>query len=166
MRLRRRNGIERIERRIAGLREQAAWLLEREEQSASQLEKLKSAGPSGRLRVTRRRRALERTARRLDQLRTERGRLAEDEIRTIMLLLREQSSRTRERLDRELERMVPLEQEWERLRSMFECLEETIGGPGLRALARHWQGGLDIPDFPVTESQGYIKPFPPQAILF
>ena len=122
--------------------------------------------PARRFRRARRARALQRAQRRLGSLRDERTRLVEVEIRAIMLSLREESGRTRQRLDRQLERMQPLEREWDRLREMFGALEETIETPALNPLARQWQGELEIPDFPVVEHQGYIKPFPPRAILF
>jgi chromosome segregation ATPase len=162
----RRNGIERIERRIARLRERAAEQLEQEQHTEARLEELRGVPPAGRLRAARRRRALARAQRRLDTLRSERGRLVGAEVRAIMLSLRDQSSRTRGRLDRQLERMAPLEREWERLRSMFDTLEETLGTPALDGLAAHFQGALEIPEFPVSEQQGYVKPFPPKAILF
>ena len=162
----RRNGIERIERRIARLRERAAEQLEHEQRSEARLEELRGADPAGRLRAARRERALARTQRRLDTLRAERAQLVDAEVRAIMLSLRDQSSRTRERLDRQLERMTPLEREWERLRSMFDTLEETLETPALDGLAVHFRGVLEIPEFPVTEQQGYVKPFPPKAILF
>jgi DNA repair exonuclease SbcCD ATPase subunit len=162
----RRNGIERIERRIARLRERAAEQLEHEQRTEARLEELRGAASAGRLRTARRARALARAQRRLETLRAERTQLVANEVRAIMLSLRDQSSRTRERLDRQLERMAPLEREWERLRSMFGTLEETLGTPALDGLAVHFQGALEIPEFPVTEQQGYVKPFPPKAILF
>jgi len=164
--MRRRNGIERIERKIARLSERASRLLEREEQTEARLGELRNAAPAGRLHAARRDRALGRAERRLANLRGERTQLVEVEIRAIMLSLRDESSRTRERLDRQLERMAPLEHEWERLRSMFDALEEAIDTPAVTDLARQWKGALEIPDFPVSEEQGYIKPFPPRAILF
>jgi hypothetical protein len=118
------------------------------------------------VRTLRRERTIERAERRLEALRTRRCEIVQGEVRAIMLSLRDQSARTRQRLDRELERMAPLEREWERLRSMFEALERTLEDPGVEDLAGHWRGTLEIPDFPVTERQGYIKPFPPRAILF
>jgi len=162
----RRNGIERIERRIERLSARAAELLEEEVQAESRVGQLRNDSPSGRLRAARRDRALGRAERHLAKLRDERAGLVEAEIRAIMLSLRQESSRTRERLDRQLERLAPLEQEWERLRSMFDALGQAIETPAVTDLARQWQGGLEIPDFPVTEEQGYIKPFPPRAILF
>lgn len=164
--MRRRNGIERIERRIERLRARASELLDQEEQAEARLGQLRNATPSGRLRAARRDRALARAERRLAKLRDERSGLVEAEIRAIMLSLRQESSRTRERLDRQLDRLIPLEQEWERLRSMFDALGQAIETPAVTDLARQWQGALEIPDFPVTEEQGYIKPFPPRAILF
>lgn len=157
MRMRRRNGIERIQRRVARLGERAAKLHAREQEAAERLGATRAAGHE---------RRAGRAQRRLERLGQERERLAEREIRAIMLLLREQSGRTRERLDRELERLTPLQEEWERLRAVFDSLDETIAGPALEPLAGQWRGELEIPDFPVQEHQGYVKPFPSCAILF
>jgi len=164
----RRKGIERIERRIAQLRERAAALLALEEAAEERLGALREQAqqPAGRIRAARRTRAALRAERRLAAVREERAQLVEDEVRAIMLSLREESSRTRGRLDRELERMAPLQREWERLRAMFDALESALETPALSELAGQWHGALQIPDFPVTEEQGYIKPFPPRAILF
>jgi chromosome segregation ATPase len=146
--------IERIEGRIARLGGRAEKLLDRER------------GLEERLAAQRSPRAGRRAERKLESLRADRGRMVEAEVRSIMLALKEESGRTRERLDRELERLVPLEREWERLRALFDALEQTIATPAVGALATQWQGGLEIPDFPVSERTGYVKPFPPKAILF
>ncbi len=144
--------IDKIERQIERLSQRAAALLERERQAE---ERISAGGRGGR-----------RAAHRLERLRAQRAELVDTEIRAIMLALQKQSGRTRERLDRELERLVPLEREWDRLRSMFDSLEETLAKPGLDQLTGQWRGGLEIPAFPITEQTGYIKPFPPKAILF
>lgn len=157
MRLGRRNGIERIQHRVLRLGERAAGLHEREQRAAERLAAHREAGHA---------RRTARSQRRLERLRAERERLAEREIRAILLLLREQSGRTRQRLDRELERLTPLQEEWERLRGIFSSLDETIAAPALEPLAAQWRGDLEIPDFPVHENQGYVKPFPSCAILF
>jgi chromosome segregation ATPase len=146
--------VDRIERRITRLGKRADTLLAREHRLEERLAK------GGRTRSQRR------TERRIERLRAERAQLAVAEVRAIMLALRTESSRTRERLDRELARLTPLEQEWERLREMFDALERAIARPALDELTEQWQGGLEIPDFPVIEQTGYIKPFPPKAILF
>jgi chromosome segregation ATPase len=146
--------IDRIERRIARLGKRADALVARERRTE---ERLARGGCTG---------AQRRAERRIERLREQRAKLAVAEVRAIMLILQSESSRTRERLDRELARLTPLEQEWERLRSMFDALEQAIARPALDELTGQWQGALAIPDFPVTEQTGYIKPFPPKAILF
>lgn len=168
LRMGRRRRIGRIEGRISSLRDRAADLLEREQADERRLSELRDIAPqpAGRLRSARRARALRRTQRRRERLHAQRTELVEREIRAILLGLQQASTCTRERLDRELERLTPLEREWESLRCAFDLLEETIETPALCPLARRWQGELEIPEFPVTEHQGYIKPFPPQAILF
>lgn len=154
VRLSRRRQVERIERRIARLSRRAEALFECERKSEQ------TVARGGR------RRSERRAQRRLERLQAERAKLVEVEVRAIMLALQRESVRMRERLDRELERMAPLEREWDRLGSLFGALEETIAAPALDQLTEQWQGGLQIPDFPVVEQTGYIKPFPPKAILF
>lgn len=146
--------IERIEERISKLQGRAERMLAREQRLEARLAAARSP------RVERR------AGRRLARVRAERQKLVTGEVRAIMLALKEQSVRTRERLDRELERLVPLEREWERLRSMFDALDHAIAAPALDELTGQWRGELAIPDFPVSEDKGYIKPFPPKAILF
>ena len=146
--------IEKIERRITRLSRRAEKLFARQLRAEQRV--------ADALRPASERRA----QRRLERLRARREQLVQSEIRSIMLALKDESHRTRERLDRELQRMAPLELEWERLRSMFDTLEATLCKPALDQLTVQWRGGLAIPDFPVTEQTGYIKPFPPKAILF
>lgn len=163
----RRHRLKRIEARIGALGERAAELLECEQRSRQRLEELRAKrDDGGRLRRARHGRALQRYQQQLERHEEERRRLVEAEMRSIMLLLQEQSSKTRERLDRELQRLTPLEEEWERIRAMFGALEETVSTPALEELAGAWRGELEIPAFPVHEQKGYIKPFPRQAILF
>jgi hypothetical protein len=83
-----------------------------------------------------------------------------------MIALQEQARRTRDRLDRELDRLAPVEEEWERLRTTFDTLEVAVQTPALESLADHWHGVLEIPEFPVREHEGYAKPFPEQVLLF
>lgn len=164
----RRDRLRRIERRIAMLGERATEVLAREEEAQSAIGELRNAmtAPGARVRTAWRHRKLCAAERRLERLREERAELVEAELRAIMLSLRQTAGQTRERLDRELERIAPLEQEWERLRGLFASLEDTLSTPALSELADQWQGELEIPAFPVVEKEGYIKPFPPRAILF
>jgi chromosome segregation ATPase len=166
--LHRQDRLERITGRIGQLGEQAASLLERERDTSVALQELRrSAEQPGRwVRKAHLARAIARAERRLARMQTSRAKLAEEEIRTIMLALQDQSHRTRERLDRALDRLAPVEAEWERLRSTFDALETAIAMPALEQLAGHWQGGLQIPEFPVAEREGYAKPFPHKAVVF
>jgi hypothetical protein len=166
--LHRKNDIDRIQSRIERLGGQAAELLAREEAAAAKVEDLRQAAqaPAGRIRSKRRERARRRAELTAEELRGKREWFVEEELRTIMLALERQSRRTRERLDEELERLAPLEAEWERLRSAFEALETTVVTPALEPVAGQWRGEFQIPEFPVRESEGYPKPFPPRALLF
>lgn len=87
-------------------------------------------------------------------------------MRSIMFALHHESRHARDALDRELERLVPVQERWERLRGAFVTLEETLGGPAFASLADHWRGQLEIPEFPVAERGAYVKPFPEHALLF
>jgi DNA repair exonuclease SbcCD ATPase subunit len=154
------NRIERIERRIDELRDRADGLLERELELAA---RLAERGDAEGWMAARRARRCERA---LTKLRERRAELAETQIQSIMRALQEQSQRTRERLDAELERLAPIEQDWERLREAFEALDEAAGTPALRELASSLHGALAIPEFPVREREGYAKPFPQSAVVF
>ncbi len=160
--------MDRIEARIDRLDELASDLLEREQAALAEVEEVRRARgqAGGRLRTARLGRRLRRAQRRAEQLRTRREGLVDGELRSIMLALERQSRRTRDRLDRELERLAPLQQEWERLRSAFDALESTMAAPALEELAAHWRGALEIPEFPVSEHEGYARPFPQRALLF
>jgi hypothetical protein len=164
----RRDRIDRIERRIGRLGKQSAKLLQREQELLSTLEDSQRSAeqPTRRLRQARATRALTRTERQLVDLRAKRGQLAEAEIRTIMLALQGESQRTRERLDRALERLSPVQLEWERLRATFDTLEAAVAMPALEQLAGQWQGMLEIPEFPIREREGYARPFPQRAVVF
>lgn len=178
--LSRKHQIERIQSRIERLGGQAAELLAREEAALTKVEDLRqetetgSGGetplptgkPAGRLRSVRRNRALRRAERAAEELKSRRQSLVEEELRTIMLALEKQSRRTRERLDEELERLAPVEEEWERLRSTFGTLETAVNAPALEPLAGQWRGELEIPEFPVQEREGYPRPFPARTLLF
>jgi hypothetical protein len=166
--LNRPSRIDRITLRIDRLGERAAKLLEREEKIGTEVETLRTEArqPAGRLRSRLRARSIGRKERSMEKLHAERGALVDREIRTIMIALQEQSRRTREQLDQELERLAPVEAEWERLRSTFESLEATVNAPALEELAGQWRGALGIPEFPLTEREGYTKPFPQRALLF
>jgi chromosome segregation ATPase len=156
MLLRRRDGIHRIEVRIERLTKRAEGLLEDEQQTDVRLRELRQAG----------RRRAKRYERRLSKLRARREVLVEDGIRSILLALQDQAHDTRERLDRELERLAPIEAEWERLRETFDALEAAVDSPALEELAARWKGALAIPEFPVREREGYAKPFPQSAVVF
>ena len=160
--------IDRISDRVERLGERAANVLAREEHMIARLEELRSTErqPTGRLRCARRARAIKRATRSLERLRAKRAAFVQKEIHSIMSALQEQSRRTRERLDRELDRLLPIEAEWERLRSTFDALEAVVRQPAVEALAGQWKGVLSIPDFPVHEREGYAKPFPQQALMF
>jgi hypothetical protein len=173
--LHRKHQIDRIQSRIDRLGGQAAELLAREEAALTKVHDLREtetgadgAAPAraGRLRSVRRNRALRRAERAAEELRTKREAMAEGELLMIMLALEKQSRRTRERLDEELERLAPIEEEWERLRSTFDALETAVTTPALEALAGQWRGELQIPEFPVREREGYPRPFPARALLF
>jgi chromosome segregation ATPase len=160
--------IARIEREIEEFREQATNLLRREHAAHVRLGRLNAAArePHGRLRASRNARALRRAHRRLQELSDRREAFVEQGLRAIMLTLAEQSQRTRDRLDRELERLSPVQSEWERLRGAFSALEAAVATPAVEELAGQWRGRLEIPDFPVEEREGYLKPFPHGALLF
>jgi chromosome segregation ATPase len=157
-----------IERRIFRLERQASELLERERDTEAELVTLRrQLGETGpRLRAARTRRAIQRRELRLGRVQARRRELVHDQIRWIMFALQEQAQRTRDELDRQLDRLAPVHEEWERLRGTFDTLETTIQGPAFAALADQWQGQLAIPEFPVAQRAGYAKPFPQHALLF
>ena len=163
-----RQGINRIERRISRLDHRASRLLERQRDTEVELvtlrRELDEMGP--RLRAARTRRAIQRRERRLARLIAERRELVHDQIRGIMFALQQQAQRTRDELDRQLERLAPVQEQWERLRGTFDALDTTLRGPAFASLAEHWQGQLEIPDFPLAERSGYAKPFPQHALIF
>lgn len=166
---RRRDRLARIERDIVAFQERSTDLLRREQSAEARLRDLeaRSAGAErGRLRQARLTRALTRARARAQRCRDEREAFVEQHLRAIMLTLEEQSRRTRGRLDRELERLLPVQAEWERLRGAFESVEAAIATPAVESLAGQWRGVLEIPDFPVQEREGYLKPFPRGALLF
>jgi hypothetical protein len=132
--------IGRVEARIERLRRRAGKLLVREQQARSE--------------------------RRGTRFRERRERMVENEVRAILGELQQQSQRTRLRLDRELARLAPIEDEWERLGDVFDRLDETLAEPSLEALGARWRGELEIPEFPVREHEEYLRPFPRGAIVF
>ncbi len=164
----RRDRIARIDQKIGRMRDRATKLLEREQKSASRIEELRLAEqqPAGRVRVARLSRAERRATRRLERFQAERQELVERELDRIMSALDAQSRRTRIRLDRELERLAPVQEEWERLRTTFEALGEAVNTPALEQSAASLNGCLKIPEFPVQERDGYVKPFPHSAMVF
>lgn len=166
--LHRRSRIVQIEHRIARLDEQATRLLDRERETSERVMALQEAlGKTvSRIRIRRIERALRRREERLTGLRERRQQLVQEQIRTIMFALQEEAQRTRDELDRQLDRLVPVHERWERLRGTFDALESTIGRPAFASLAGQWQGQLEIPEFPVAQQSGYAKPFPQQALLF
>jgi FlaA1/EpsC-like NDP-sugar epimerase len=166
--LHRTDRVHGIEARIDDLGEQATKLLGREEAALAKLEDLRSASrePKGRLRGARISRGLRRGERLVEQLRSNREELVERELRSIMLALEKQSRRTRDRLDRELERLAPVQGDWERLRATFDTLETALASPAIEQLAGQWRGTLAIPEFPVREGEGYVRPFPARVLLF
>jgi chromosome segregation ATPase len=164
----RRHHIDHIERRISRLDQRASRLLEQERETEVELvtlrRELNDVGP--RLRAARARRAIQRREQRLERLQAGRRELVHDQIRWIMFALQEQAQRTRDELDRELERLAPVQEQWERLRETFDALEAAIRRPALVSLAEQWQGQLEIPEFPLAERSGYAKPFPQHALIF
>ena len=164
----RHDQINRIEDRIGRLSARAAKQLAHERDLLGTVQELREAAgqPGGRLRAKRRNRKLARAERELETIRTKRSNLVQGELRTIMLALQEQSHRTRERLDEELARLAPVQEEWERLSLTFGALEEVVATPALETLAGQWRGVLQIPSFPVQEHDGYVKPFPQRAVVF
>jgi hypothetical protein len=166
--LRRKDRMDGIEDRIDRLGERARDLLEREQAAVARVEDLRRTGGdgAGRLRRAKQGRTVRRAERRVEELRATREGLIDGELRRIMLALEKRSRRTRDRLDRELERLAPVERDWERLRRAFDALESTVAAPPLEQLAAHLRGTLEIPEFPVREREGYAKPFPQRALLF
>lgn len=157
-----------IEHRIARLEEQAARLLERERTTSERIANLqRTVGQAGsRIKIHRAQRALRREEIRLAELQEQRRRLVHDQIRGILFALQEQAQHTRNQLDRQLDRLAPVQEEWERLRATFNALEAAIRAPAFAALAEQWQGQLEIPEFPLAQRAGYTKPFPQHALLF
>jgi hypothetical protein len=168
----RRDRITRIERQISDFRDRATDMLRREEALRARVAQLQERDvrggrlASGRLRARRRARALGRAEVRLEQVRDRRSMFVEQGLRAIMLTLEEQSRLTREWLDRELERLAPVQSEWERLGEAFAALEAAVATPAVESLAGQWQGRFEIPEFPVQEREGYLRPFPHRALLF
>jgi chromosome segregation ATPase len=164
----RRTRIVQIEHRIARLGQQAARLLDRERRTAEQVAALRHSldetGP--RFRARRTRRALGRQEALLGRLEAQRRQLVHDQIRWILFALQAQAQHTRDELDRQLDRLAPVQEEWERLRATFDALESTISGPAFASLADQWQGQLEIPEFPLAQHAGYAKPFPQHALIF
>ena len=157
-----------IEHRIARLQEQAARLLDRERETAQEVVTLQRVldgmGPG--IRASRTGRTLRRRNAQLARLTEQRQALVQDQIRWILFALQEQAQRTRDELDRQLDRLAPVQEQWERLRGTFDALEATIQGPALASLTEQWQGQLEIPEFPLAQRAGYAKPFPQHALLF
>jgi len=164
----RRNHIGRIEHRIERLDARAAELLAGEKQAADDVAALtRDLDLTNRSLVAMRmRRRLRRRQSRLARLRTQRRGLVDCQLRVIMFALQEESRRTRADLDRELARLAPVQEHWERLRATFDTLETTMDHPAFAALADQWRGQLEIPEFPVAQRGGYAKPFPQSALLF
>lgn len=102
----------------------------------------------------------------MGQLEAERHQLVHDQIRWILFALQAQAQHTRDELDRQLDRLAPVQERWERLRATFDALESTISGPAFASLADQWQGQLEIPEFPLAQRAGYTKPFPQHALIF
>ena len=166
--LSRRTRIVQIEHRITRLDQQADRLLRRERQLAERVSELSDSlnevGP--RLRAGRTRRALQRHEARLARLQAKRRELVQVQIRWILFALQDQAQSTRDELDRQLDRLAPVQERWERLRATFDTLESTISGPAFASLADQWQGQLEIPEFPLAQHAGYAKPFPQRALIF
>ncbi|MFL5823575.1 MAG: hypothetical protein ACJ764_09055 [Solirubrobacteraceae bacterium] len=164
----RQNHIDRIDSSIETLEQRASRLLEREEETAREVRLLQRACDEahGWVRAMTARRALRRRRARLGALQARRRALVDGQIRSIMFALQQESQRTRDELDRQLERLAPIEEQWERLRSTFDALEAALRNPAFVSLAEHWQGQLEIPEFPVARRDGYAKPFPQHALLF
>jgi DNA repair exonuclease SbcCD ATPase subunit len=158
--------LDKIEARIDRLNGTAAELLEHEQAVAVELEDRRQTEPTGRLTAARHRRAVNKAEAKLERLKTEREQLVERELNGIMVALELQARRTRERLDEELERLVPVQEEWDRLRGTFGALEHTVATPAIEQLAGQWTGDLQIPEFPVQEREGYARPFPTGALVF
>ncbi|HZU61798.1 MAG TPA: hypothetical protein VE983_12585 [Solirubrobacteraceae bacterium] len=148
--------------------QRASQLLERERAAVDQVEAADraTATSAGRIQAMRARRRLRRRRTRLERLRNQRRELIHEQLRSIMFALQRESQQARDELDRELERLVPVQEHWERVREAFEDLEETIGRPAFASLADQWRGQLEIPEFPLAERGAYVKPFPEHALLF
>jgi chromosome segregation ATPase len=158
--------IDRIEREIREFQERATELLRRERAAQARVQQLKADERDGRMRSALHARALRRAQERAWALSGQREAFVEQGLRAIVLTLDEQARRTRDRLDRELERLLPVQEDWERLRSAFDALEAAVATPAVEELAGQWRGKLEIPEFPVPEREGYLKPFPHGALLF
>jgi hypothetical protein len=160
--------IGRIERKITRLDERATHLLSSELQAADDValfqRDLDDLGES--IRAMRMRRRLRRRQARLGRLACKRRALVDEQMRVIMFALQDESRRTRDQLDRQLERLVPVQEHWERLRATFDTLEETMDHPAIATLTEQWRGLLEIPEFPVAQQDGYARPFPQHALLF
>jgi SMC interacting uncharacterized protein involved in chromosome segregation len=164
----RRSQIGRIEQRIKRLDARAADLLAGENRAVKTVTALRQDldATSGALLAMRKGRRLRRRQSRLERLRSKRSGLVDRQLRVIMFALQDESRRTRDELDRELARLVPVQERWERLRATFDALEATMDRPAFAALADQWRGQLEIPEFPVAQRGGYAKPFPQGALLF
>lgn len=164
----RRSQMGRIDRRIRRLEMRATDLLAGERQAAEEVRGLQEElnELDGSIRAMRMRRHLRRRQIQVERLRSRRRGLVDGQVRVIMLALQGESRRARDELDRELARLVPVQEHWERLRATFDSLEEAMADPAFAPAADHWRGQLEIPEFPVSQPDGYTKPFPQQALVF
>jgi chromosome segregation ATPase len=162
----RRAPLERLQRQITQLAEQARALDEQESRARSSVKTLRRRADGHGWRARRARRALPRAERRLESLSGQRRETIVSEFSDIMRALAEHSRRTREELDKALAPLVGLAVEWGQIERTFELLDETTGVPEIACFVGESRGNLSVPPFPVREEGSYVVPFPSDAFVF
>lgn len=160
--------LDRIQARIARLSDRARALQERERQARAVAAGLGDGGGDGEssARGLLDRHRLARAERRLAATGERRRQLVEEEFTAIMRDLAAEAERTRAELDRALAGLAPLAAHWEEIERTFGVLDEACAAPELVSFVGSWRGALDVPEFPVREAEGYVKPFPARAFVF
>lgn len=154
--------LETVRDRIDALARGARALHESEVAARAKLTRLAETEPRSPLGRWRLARAQERV-RRVEE---RRARAVVGEFSQIIRVLSAESERTRLELDDALERLVPLERRWTEIELTFRALDEAIAAPELEAFVGAFRGALEVPEFPVREEAGYVKPFPARAFVF
>lgn len=158
--------LDRIQTRIARLSDRARALQERERDARAAAERLGDGAQDPPRRSVLDRHRLGRAQRRLETTSERRRQLVEAEFTAIMRDLAAEAERTRTELDRALAGLAPLAARWEEIERTFGVLDEACAGPELVSFVGSWRGALDVPEFPVREAEGYVKPFPARAFVF